>query len=63
MTKQTVTMEPVKATDNTVKFQETLPEGDFLATRKWNGGVYVPKNVLREGGYTGGAIKVTIEAA
>jgi len=61
MTKKTFTMTPVKLTDNTIKFSEELPEGDFLATREWNGGVYVPKTILRSLGYAGGGIKVTIE--
>jgi len=58
--KLTVIMGAPEQTPNTVKFAEQFDGEDFLATAKI-GRVYIPKATLREQGYKGGNLKVTVE--
>ena len=59
--KTTFKLEPTKATDNKVVFAEKLGE-DPWATRRVTG-LYIDKRDLRDLGYAGGDLDLTITAS
>ncbi len=59
--KATLDMEVVKATDNKVVFAERLADNP-LATRRVTG-LYIDKRDLRDFGWTGESLKLTVEAS
>lgn len=61
MAKTTLKMEVVKATDNKVVFAERL-EDNPLATRRITG-LYIDKRDLRDLGWTGQDLSLTVEAS